>query len=140
MGKWQRANMIMSYEEVSAFTILLSGLVRSLGGRISIDELLEYNRTEGCDVWFCIDEDGMFSSVMVTRVKQYKAGLRVLLLSHAAGSLEDFGPESLEQVESVARHYECVKLQVDGRPGWLKVLGDGWSEFSRSIEKEIQYG
>ncbi len=141
MAKWLRANRILSSQEHEAFWRLLSPLVTKLGGRISMDELAAFNTVPGSDIWFCADEQrSHIRSVMVTQVRQYKAGLRVLLLSHAAGDLDDFGPGSLEQAESVARHYGCQRLQVDGRRGWGKVLGEGWSEFSRSIEKEIRYG
>ena len=139
MAKWVRANMLFTTAEREAFWRLLSPLVEKLDGRISMEQLEECNRLPEHDIWFCLDEEGGFRSVMVTRVRQYTAGLRVLLLSHAAGELEDFGPESLEKVESIARYYECRKLQVDGRPGWIKVVGEGWSEFYRSIEKEIVY-
>ncbi len=141
MGKWVRANKIFSYEERVAFYELLSPLVEGLGGRISIGELEMFNVAPRKDIWFCLDDDdSSIRSVIVTQVKHYRAGLRVLVLSHAAGKLEDFGAESLEQVESVARHYGCSRLQVDGRAGWGKVLGEGWREFSRSIEKEVSYG
>ncbi|KKK48286.1 hypothetical protein LCGC14_3146680, partial [marine sediment metagenome] len=69
----------------------------------------------------------------------YKSGLRVFLIEHAAGDLEDL-KGAIGFAEEIARRSRCHRMQVDGRAGWLRVFGDEWHEFSRSIEKEIDYG
>ncbi len=152
MAKWFHAHRVMGKEERDALWALLSPLVAKLGGRISMNEIEGFNRRTGSDIWFCTEPEAGIRSVMVTRLKHYHAGLRVLCVTHGAGELEDFGPESMAMLEEFAKQQGCRKLQIDGcadtgptmtcGPGftWERLAGDGWREFSRSIEKEIEYG
>ncbi len=152
MAKWFHAHEPMEQVEREALRKLLSPLVAKLDGRISMTEIEDFNSRSDCDIWFGAEPYTGIRSVMVTRLKHYDAGLRVLCLTHGAGELEDFGPDSMAMLEAFAKSLSCRKLQVDGcadmgprmtcGPGfaWDKLLGEGWREFSRSIEKEIGCG
>lgn len=140
-SNWQLGSHPFTLEERECFEKLLGPVVESLGGRITLAELESFGSLPENDIWFCWDNDGAsFRSVMVTRVKRYHAGLNVLCLTHGAGHLDDFDDVNMARVESLARHYGCTKLQIDGRAGWLRALGSEWTEFSRSIQKDVSDG
>lgn len=92
------------------------------------------------DILITMDDAGKLRSAVVMRVMTLANEDRILDIEIAAGHLDDF-KEKLEALgETYAKNSNCSRIQIEGRPGWMRVLGPGWREYSRTIEKEIHYG
>lgn len=141
MGEWEHIPISMHvHSEMAEALFLLDEVIPDNKGRVTIQEVLEAHRLGLCWIYATREDSGRMRSVAVMRVRDFPSGLRVLDIEFAVGKLDDFVGKMEKLGEDLAREFGCHKIQIEGRPGWLRALGPGWSEFSRTIEKEVNYG
>lgn len=132
------ANPLTPIEYAATMTMILP-IVEAQRGRVTMGEIIENHQQEKCDLWYTVDDDAI-QSMAIVRVKEYRSGLRILHVEFGAGQMTDFY-DRMGEAEDLARANSCERLQISGRPGWLRALrerGDmEWEEVSRVIEKEV---
>ena len=141
MGEWHPVEYMSAELEEQVWAMLRTSIDR-IDPRVTWAEISRRQRDPGDSFCLWVNvEPGTFNleACAFASVKQYESGLRVFSIEHAAGTL-NLLRESIEFAESQATRHGCHRLQVEGRPGWGRVLGEDWQEFSRSFEREISYG
>ena len=138
MGDW----IIVQRDDLSdaalvALELGLSDVLASMGGRLTFDEVIGDHLDGKSDIMVTCDDDGSLRSIVVMRVLNFPSGLRVLDIQLGTGHLDDFCTKLEALGEARAIQSGCHKIQIEGRPGWIRALGDGWQEYQRKIEKEI---
>ncbi len=117
----------------------IAPIIERLDGRVTLQEIEEAVQDGRLEVHATIGEADTLETVIITKVREYRSGLRVLAIDYMAGKMEEFMPD-FHQLEALAREHRCHRIQVEGRPGWARVLGEDWTEVSRLISKEVNYG
>ncbi len=138
MAEWYRLYPEVKSHWADQWKAKIAPIIERMNGRVTLKEIEEAVLSGKLEVHATIGETDTLETVIITKVKEYRSGLRVLSIDYMAGKMEEFMPDFC-QLEDLAREHGCHRIQVEGRRGWDKVLGDEWHEYSRSIEKEIEY-
>ncbi len=105
-------------------------LLDNNGGYYHVDDILE-NIKQGVMQSFT---DG--NSWVITQVHDFPRK-RVVEIVYAIGDMEVLSKELLEQVETFARSVSANDVIASGRPGWEKVMADGWDKLSVNYVRRL---
>ena len=139
MAEWYRLHPEVKSHWAEQWKAKIAPIIERLDGRVTLQEIEEAVQSGKIEVHATIGEGETLETVILTKVREYRSGLRVLSIDYMAGKMEEFMPD-LHQLEALAREHRCHRIQVEGRPGWARVLGEEWTEISRLISKEVDYG
>lgn len=105
----------------------------AMDGRLyTIDYLDDLVFSGRAQVWFGDD------SAMVTEIRTYPTGARVIHGLVAAGSLSEIVKDLIPRAEGWGRMIGCIGAIIESREGWGRVLRkDGWEPFQQSLWKEL---
>lgn len=110
-------------------------------GRLAPDDvkaLLATGDMQACIIF--LPEEERLLATICTEVMEYPRA-KVLDLALCAGERMDLWLVAMPWMESFAREQGCTQIQVQGRPGWARVLASrGFSEASRLVVKEVSHG
>lgn len=88
-------------------------------------------------LWIAIDdENGEIYVAVTTELIPMRAGL-VCWIGQCGGSKMDLWIRFIAQIEEYARNEGCVKTILRGRPGWQRVLADGYKVRTVQLEKML---
>ena len=94
-----------------------------------LDALIHSGRAQA---WYGID------AAIVTEVRTYPTGARVLHGLVAAGPLEEIVGELIPRAEAWGRTIGCVLAVVESRSGWVRKLKDaGYEIHQTALRKEL---
>lgn len=139
MAEWYQLYPEVKSHWAEQWKAKIAPIIERLNGRVTLEEIEDAVQSGKIEIHATIGEADVLETVILTKVREYRSGLRVLSIDYMAGKMEEFMPD-FHQLEDLARDHGCHRIQVDGRSGWARVLGEDWKEVSRLIEKEIDYG
>ena len=73
---------------------------------------------------WALDDDGKYRSVVLTQIVEFPHN-RKMIVSHMVGDLEAVRL-GIPDMYNHARQNGCTLIEVYGRQGWGRVLGEGW--------------
>jgi len=108
-----------------------------LPGRFDIgDVFLDCSRGQQT-LWVVMDGDQMIAA-FTSRIYQVPKG-RICAIELVGGErLSEWFDQGMALFEKYARHYNCIKIEGHGRPGWGKfVKQHDWHHLAESYEKDL---
>ena len=129
----------VSADEVSlvwgtAFPLLKKALDRGAG---RLNEAVVYKGLLTGELCLWLATKNGLIGAMVTQVYVYPTGLRVFRMLLAGGErAEDWFP-LLPQLQAHGKSLGCTKMELFGRPGWEKLMPEGWRKFAVEMEVDI---
>ena len=139
MADWYRLYPEVTSHWAEQWKAKIAPIIKRVDGMVTLGDIEEAVLSGKMEVHATIGEGEILETVILTKVREYRSGLRVLSIDYMAGKMEEFMPD-FWQLENLARENRCHRIHVDGRRGWAKVLGKEWKEISRLISKEVDYG
>ena len=109
---------------LSDILVQLGRLVRRFPDGCTLDALFAEYLLGRRALWLVIAEDGKLAAVAMTHLRTVDAtGAKVATLSDLAGSnVSDFAEDLCAAMEAWARDNGATVRQIEGRPGWAKLL------------------
>lgn len=93
-------------------------------GRYALEDVLAALLARDMQLWIAVDSRSMaIAAVCVTEIVNYPQEKRCGLVFCAGRSVERW-IRHLDEIEAWAREQECDALELQGRPGWERLLPD----------------
>ena len=107
-------------------------------GRYESDDVLAALLARDMQLWLAIDVavPGKMDAVCVTQIANYPRQRRCALV-FCAGHRPERWLHHLDTIGEWARAQGCVAMELQGRPGWERLLGDGWEKTHVLLRKRI---
>ena len=121
---------------------LLKKSVKRSGGRVTIDDAYRDVDSGRSQLWIVYSTSDMkIIGCLVTFVREYATGLRMLHFDHIAGiKMDEWFTDGLEMLKKYSRQNGYDGLEGIGRPGfwnWIKDIG--WKRPAIFFEVRINY-
>lgn len=109
-------------------------LLKDHGGYYTVEDVFDHLE-RGTMQSFAIHDTWVITQINVYPRK------KVLTIVAVIGDLPDLAAIEARLVE-FAREHNCVKIstETNGRPGWDRVLLDGWQKTAVVYEKDVRHG
>ena len=103
-------------------------------GKASLDDLLESLLKEESQLFIAVVEKIRFA--WITEIQQYR-DVKILLITFAGGE-ESIGflKDVFSFMERWGRELECDAIEIQGRPGWERLLG--MERISVTLRKKLE--
>lgn len=106
-------------------------------GRYAVDDVLAALLRRDMQLWIAADDpsDGAVEAACITEIIAYPREKRCGLV-FCAGRAPACWLHHLDVIEAWARDQGCAALELQGRPGWERLL-DGWEKTHVLLRKRI---
>lgn len=100
---------------------MLEPISKYSGGRNEAEDIYWLACSGKAQLWLCSVE-GQIVAACVTEIKEYPAATSLDVLFVGGKKLGDWVAQLIEKLERYAKFARCSRIEMAGRPGWLRIL------------------
>lgn len=115
--------------------LLDKGLIESQNDFSELD-IYDALKSRDMQLWVWSEKD-QITCVLVTTILRYPQKFICQMLVMGGTGMEDWKDDACEEFYAWARSNNCDSIDIHGRKGWGRALGDGWQEINTHFRRKL---